>query len=88
MSLACWVGIPVCLVLIVILNYNRLKYQSMEPLSPLLAGLESQLPSVHITLKISYELHRATTISKKTGNNRKIFIKKKQNLKAYKRFVL
>ena len=41
-SLACWVGIPVYLLLIVSFNYQRLKYQSRELLSPLLAGLESQ----------------------------------------------
>ena len=49
-SLACWVGIPVYLVLIVSFICHRLKYQSREFLSPLLAGLESQLPQVHITL--------------------------------------
>ena len=43
MFLACWVGIPVYLVLVVSDNYYRLKYQSRELLSPLVAGLESQL---------------------------------------------
>ena len=37
-SLACWVGIPVYLVLIVSLIYYWLKYQSRKLLSPLLAG--------------------------------------------------
>ena len=32
----------VSLIFIVSNNYDRLKYQSREPLSPLLAGLESQ----------------------------------------------
>ena len=42
MSLACWVGIPVYyLVLMLHFNYYRLTYQSRELLSPLLAGLES-----------------------------------------------
>ena len=41
-SLACWVGIPVYLVLLVSFIYHRLKYQSRGLLSPLLAGLESQ----------------------------------------------
>ena len=39
--LTCWVGIPVSLVLIVSSIYHRLKYQSRDLLSPLLAGLES-----------------------------------------------
>ena len=42
LSIACWVLIPVYLTLIVSNNYDRLKIQSREPLSPLLAGLESQ----------------------------------------------
>ena len=41
-SLACWVGIPVYLVLKVSFIYHWLKYQSREPLCPLLPGLESQ----------------------------------------------
>ena len=40
MSLGCWVGIPIFLILIVSDNYDRLKFQSRELLSPLLAGLE------------------------------------------------
>ena len=42
-SLACWVGIPVSLILIVSNNYDRLKIQFRELLSPFLAGLESQV---------------------------------------------
>ena len=41
-SIACWVGIPVNLILIVSNNFDRLKIQSRELLTPLLAGLESQ----------------------------------------------
>ena len=41
-SLGCWVGIPVYLVLILCFIYYWLKYKSRELLSPLLAGLESQ----------------------------------------------
>ena len=41
-SLACWVGISVYLVLILSCIYYWLKYQSRELLSPLLPGLESQ----------------------------------------------
>ena len=40
--LACWVRIPVYLVLIIRFIYYGLKYQSRELLSPLLPGLESQ----------------------------------------------
>ena len=42
MFLACWVGIPVYLIFIIIVsdNYDRLKFQSRELLSSLLAGLE------------------------------------------------
>ena len=45
-SLACWVGIPVYLVLILSFIYHRLKYQSRELLSLLLAGLESHFIKV------------------------------------------
>ena len=41
-SLACWVGIPDYLVLLVRFIYHTLKYQSRELLSPSHAGLESQ----------------------------------------------
>ena len=33
-------------------------------------------------MKISYKIHRATTISTKTGKNRKIFSKKKTKFKG------
>ena len=45
-SFTCWVGIPVYIVLIVSSIYHRLKSQSRELLSPLLAGLESQFIQV------------------------------------------
>ena len=48
-SFACWVGIPVYLVLIVSNNYDRLKYHSRELLSPLLDGLE--IPGYLVFLK-------------------------------------
>ena len=48
-SLACWVGIPVYLVLIVSNNYDKLKYQSRELLSPLLDVLE--IPGYLVFLK-------------------------------------
>ena len=41
-SLDCWVGIPVYIVLIVSNKYDRPNFQSRELLSLLLAGLESQ----------------------------------------------
>ena len=64
-SLACWVGIPVYLVLIVSFiyhtlkyhgspdNYDRLKYQSRKLLSPLLAGLESQFIKSNVNSKLN-----------------------------------
>ena len=50
MFLACWFGIPVYLVLIVSDNYDRLKFQSRELLSSLLAGLE--IPGYQVFLII------------------------------------
>ena len=44
-SLACWVGIPVYLVLILSFIYYWLKYQSRELLSPLLLGWNPSLSS-------------------------------------------
>ena len=41
-SFACWVGIPVYLLLMVSFIYYWLKDQSRELVSPLLAGVESQ----------------------------------------------
>ena len=55
--LACWVGIPVYLILTVSNNYDRLKYNSKELLSPLLTGLESQFIYSNVNSKL-YNYHR------------------------------
>ena len=63
MSLGCLVGIPVYLILIVSDNYDRLKFQSRELLSPLLAGLESQF--IYTVLIVSCNYHRLKFQSRK-----------------------
>ena len=58
-------------------------YQSRELLSPIFAGLESQLTQGNITVKISYKHLRATTLSQKKRNNLKFFVLQKKKIKIF-----